>query len=620
MPKAIKSVLGLSHNFIVNPSFTFDGDFDKMLNRLERDIHLKVFFADEPWDYNPPPLYVKSTWRPKYSSIPAEVDRRLAAYFRSIRRLFVRTKARSNLLPFQHRLLAWLKSQTEYLIARTDKGLGPCAVEFVRYVHDGLVHLNDTSTYQPMTEEDAWAHARETYLLIFNWTLEWSRRPKNWLDKSSKDYIQLHLQRNMKDPFGYFYLMYKVHKSPLKTRPVLSDCASILNPLGKWVDTMLQPIAKTMPAYFKDSFALKDVLDNFVVPPRARIFSCDAQSMYPNIDTNTALADIAAFLRDDETQRRFPHYHPEMLITALEIVMTRSVLRFGDIYRKQISGTAMGSPPAPPWATIFFGLKEKKFLPVWRIWLPLYLRFIDDVFAMWVPVSDDPADDDAHWASFKATVNDGCLTWDFTERGLTLDFMDLRISIVGDRFETTLYEKPMALHLYIPPHSGHPPGVTSGHVSGEILRIFRLCTHEEDRTEKVCIFFRRLTHRGHTPSDLLPKFRKGLANARKFMATSEARRQALKRQKEEAARRVVYFHRVYHPQGPRSSDIVQLFDTHVLSPPGEDHFRELRPDNWDIPVESMIVCNHRAPNLGNMLSYRKIHNRHGPPVSHYSGD
>ena len=95
------------------------------------------------------------------------------------------------------------------------------------------------------------------------------------------------------DPFGHLYLMYKVHKDPViideklcwKPRPVVSDCASVTNALSKWVDTMLQPMMQGLQTYFKDSFAFKAKLDNFVIPPRGQLFTCDAEEMYPDIET-----------------------------------------------------------------------------------------------------------------------------------------------------------------------------------------------------------------------------------------------------------------------------------------------------------------------------------------------
>jgi len=61
--KLSNSVLGPSHKFIpvlkVTPHV-----MDANLDRFERDVHLKVYFAMQPMGNKPPKLYVKSKWRP----------------------------------------------------------------------------------------------------------------------------------------------------------------------------------------------------------------------------------------------------------------------------------------------------------------------------------------------------------------------------------------------------------------------------------------------------------------------------------------------------------------------------------------------------------------------------
>ena len=66
--------------------------------------------------------------------------------------------------------------------------------------------------------------------------------------------------------------------------------------------------------------------------------------------------------------------------------------------------------------------------------------------------------------------------------------MDMTIKIVGSKIETTLFEKPLALHLYIPPHSCHPPGVIIGLVMGNVLRIFQLYLRQDDIENHLCNF------------------------------------------------------------------------------------------------------------------------------------
>ena len=81
------------------------------------------------------------------------------------------------------------------------------------------------------------------------------------------------------------------------------------------------------------------------------------------------------------------------------------------------------------------------------------------------------------------------LTWEFSERSKSIDFMDMTISINNlNKIETTLFEKGLNLHLYIPPHSSHPPGLLPGIVHGTLFRIFTLCSTEKDKLQRTKVF------------------------------------------------------------------------------------------------------------------------------------
>ena len=81
------------------------------------------------------------------------------------------------------------------------------------------------------------------------------------------------------------------------------------------------------------------------------------------------------------------------------------------------------------------------------------------------------------------------LTWEFSERAKTIDFMDMTISKNKlNKIETTLFEKRLNLHLYIPPHSAHPPGLLPGIVNGTLFRIFTLCSDNEDKLQQTKVF------------------------------------------------------------------------------------------------------------------------------------
>ena len=151
-------------------------------------------------------------------------------------------------------------------------------------------------------------------------------------------------------------------------------------------------------------------------------------------------------------------------------------------------------------------------------------------------------------------------------------FLDLQLTINKDGIiKTTLYQKPMALHLFIPPNSMHPPGVLYSHICGNILRTFRLNFDEEDRVADTIQFIRRFKLRGHHVDSLKLFFLKAIENAKAFIAKSDGQHKADKEVKAEAARRRLYLHIEYHDQNPRAHQIQQLFSKLMLRPFGKNH-------------------------------------------------
>ena len=309
------------------------------------------------------------------------------------------------------------------------------------------------------------------------------------------------------------------------------------------------------------------------------------------IDIDDCIARLSAFLLDPQTQAMFLHYDAEALIEAIEIVMRNNRMRFGDIIVRQLVGVAMGMSPAPSIANLYVAIHEKRSILSFLDSCVLYLqRFIDDGLAIWLH-DPDPSIDAANWRCFKQAINAGGLQWTFTKRDSQVDFMDMTIKIVGNKIETTLYEKPLALHLYIPPHSCHPPGVTTGLIMGQILQIFYLNSRSEDIKSKLKIFFSQLLDRGHQATKITSIFDRAIANAKKYLSQSEAYREQLKLKKNEAAKRQVYFHIQYHPDNPLAGDLQRLWRNHIFCPSGQLKLNQLTSrSNAPVPVDRMIAA------------------------------
>jgi hypothetical protein len=241
----------------------------------------------------------------------------------------------------------------------------------------------------------------------------------------------------------------KVHKTPLKTRPIVSCSGSLLFALGIWIDDKLQPVARRQRSYFKSSYVLKQELIALHLPPNARLFTSDAVSMYTSIPTAQALREIAQYLR--RNRALFPEVPIAALVDALTIVMRNNVVQFGDTHWLQLSGAAMGTPPAPPYATLFYAIFEETILEEFGTNLFYYRRFIADILGIWIP-SPTPTDDTLAWNRFKARLSDfHGLQWETEARASSTIFMDLTITIRDSRIATSLYSKPLNLYLHFPP-------------------------------------------------------------------------------------------------------------------------------------------------------------------------
>jgi len=246
-------------------------------------------------------------------------------------------------------------------------------------------------------------------------------------------------------------------------------------------------------------------------------------------------------------------------------------------------------------------------------------RFIDDGIGIWLH-HPDPAEDERRWKEFQNVVARGGLAWDFSKRSNQIDFMDVTISLVDNRVEFKLFEKPLALHLYLPPHSSHPPGVIKGLVMGEVLRIFQLCSHDSDIDDNLSKFFGRLLDRGYQyyqAESLCPLFIKAVSNAENYLSLREVQRRKIKAAKAEANKRRVYLKIPYYPSEISRKDIQHLWYNLVANPDGKTPLNQLPTNNLSpigpglakMPVDQLIIAYRRAPNLGNLLSYRKIDDR-----------
>ena len=109
----------------------------------------------------------------------------------------------------------------------------------------------------------------------------------------------------------------------------------------------------------------------------------DVFSLYPNIDHEEGISAC-----EEQLEKQLNKSVPTTILTnLLRFILQCNIIQFGKRFFHQIKGTAMGTPMAVNYASIFMGKFEKdmlneyrkKFLKSPSIWL----RYIDDIFFTW---------------------------------------------------------------------------------------------------------------------------------------------------------------------------------------------------------------------------------------------
>ena len=103
------------------------------------------------------------------------------------------------------------------MFASAAKNLGPVAVTILKYIQDALVHLKYEDTYLLIFEEEALLEGKDLRSEI----KEWLQSHHRVLPRMTRDYIANKLTETSTDLFGYFYLLYKLHKNPVTNKACL---------------------------------------------------------------------------------------------------------------------------------------------------------------------------------------------------------------------------------------------------------------------------------------------------------------------------------------------------------------------------------------------------------------
>lgn len=371
------------------------------------------------------------------------------------------------------------------IVKPADKNLGLTLIAREWYIAECERQLSDTSTYE--TVHSVSLPGIQRRMLNFIATLDGGIPPNEhkWLTRETERLSQL----------PQFYIMPKLHKDPVKGRPIVACHSWSTWPISKWVANRINAYAGSQETVLTDTNALISLLQGveFAEDDQILLSTADVESLYTSIPITDALEAVEERLRACGVDEMFLR----ITITAIELVLKLNFFEFnGSIYHQK-RGLAMGTPLAPPVANLFLASLEARLMrgvppPI------LYVRFLDDILVVQKLSEAEP--EDLLWDGLHTMHPYIRLTRESSP--CMVDFLDLQIYRDGKRLLHRVHQKALNKYLYISPRSCHPRHVIEGFVRTELIRYARNSSTELDFIKICHAFSNRLRERGFHPTFL----------------------------------------------------------------------------------------------------------------------
>ena len=287
---------------------------------------------------------------------------------------------------------------------------------------------------------------------------------------------------------GKLYGTAKVHKPGNPLRPVVSMVGTASYGLAQYLDRIIKP-------HIPDTYLLSSTahfiskVKAFIFGARDTLVSFDVDSLFTNVPLKEVIDIVADYVY--RVKEEAPPFSKTVFKNMLKHATGGFFLHKGQLYT-QVDGVTMGSPLGPTLANFFLGHLEKQRLfadsQIKTLHPRLYLRYVDDVFAVFPPDIDP-----LHFLEILNNLH-GNINFTVEIGHDKLPFLDTEICITGGNFESWVYRKSSNTNVLINAFALCPEQWKKGAVYSFLNRAWVVCSSKDrflEEVEKLKVIFQK---------------------------------------------------------------------------------------------------------------------------------
>lgn len=469
-------------------------DFDSLSRRMRLSYELS-----DGSQYKPHPFYVHSNYQPQLASNAIE-----NYIFNTKIELgdFKLSKVNNNLSKSEMLMLTNLKNNKQITIKVADKSKTIVVQNTTNYINEGLRQLNQI--YYEKIDKPSTDEAIQILKEIIKQLTD-----QGLIDDMTRKFVS----QNIEQPkIGKIYFLPKLHKLPIEalegnktdiiipSRPIVSQCGSYTENIGRLADYFLLPVVQKQPTYLKDTTDFINKLESIKCTSDVLLVSYDISSMYTNMKIPELLNAVQnACTEAENINYDIPFIGTQAMISILKVVLERNEFEFAGQYYRQIIGCSMGAVPSPEISDLRAYEIINNILSKFptRNNILTHFRYRDDGFILYKGKQQE-----VDYLFQLANEEHELIKFTYVTSGEEINFLDTLV-FKGDRFlssgilDIRTYHKPTETFCYIHRSSSHNDKVFNGLIKGEITRHIRINSDTNFLLQEIELFKSNLMNRGY---------------------------------------------------------------------------------------------------------------------------
>lgn len=384
-----------------------------------------------------------------------------------------------------------LKSNTNIIFKKADKGGGIVCLDRSDYLDKVNSLLNDTQTYIQTDINDTLNVKADSDKLLKN------LRSLGFLSDK-----QFYFLTNFEARCPLFYGIPKLHKENFPLRPIVSQTDGPTSRLNLLVDSYLRTAESQIPFLLQDTTAFLQLIEkNKICTPDTFLVTMDVTSLYTNIPHEEGCRFVCEFYEETLQFWMDPEIPPipsQILFELMMFILKNCTFEFHDNFYKQLFGTTMGASFSVKFANIYMFIWFRKHIASYKGISPQFLaRLIDDVFFFWT-------DSEETLKAFIEYLNNchDTIKFEATYSHNRVHFLDTVIYIQENQLKSTVYIKPSDKKQYLHFTSHHPPHVMQAIPFSQALRYRRIIDDDQIFDKEILSLSKFFLNRGY-PRKLL---------------------------------------------------------------------------------------------------------------------